>query len=315
MVTNRIIRIKNATSENGTFFGQIISANAYFDLNETEARSWAESEEIFNFISNGDLLVNDGVEDLTNPVKGFKWLEGNIAPPKSSDGQWQVELVPSSNMTGNRLVQWSFYRFANVDANINEYFVIPNGKTLYINHIRCESPNLVLFGELYYQKKHPISGGYSFSTLSPFLSPNSSYQLQVRSTVTAMTTREIPVSATFGYQLSALTLEKLYAVVNPGETDASAKYFTILSANPATRMVYTSSLPWFTVEEGAKLALAELPITTLGGNSNSFYVKFDSPLKFVGDGDSYLRLNIQNLHSTEAGYIAASLNGWLTDTE
>lgn len=76
----RIIKIKNNSGSEGTWVGQTILVGEYYQLNENEVGSWAGNAKVFADVGSGALVVNDGSADITDPIKGWNWVQGDILP-------------------------------------------------------------------------------------------------------------------------------------------------------------------------------------------------------------------------------------------
>lgn len=83
MAVSRIVRIKNNTLSGGTWVGSSIMAGNYFDVAEEDITKWAADPDVFSDVASGNLIVNkgaDNVDDIINPLEGWKWLIGDILP-------------------------------------------------------------------------------------------------------------------------------------------------------------------------------------------------------------------------------------------
>jgi len=76
----RIVKIKNNTLVDATWVGQTISAGQYYTLAENEITDWQSNSTVFIDVGNGNLIVNDGVDDIIDPTAGWSILLGDTLP-------------------------------------------------------------------------------------------------------------------------------------------------------------------------------------------------------------------------------------------
>jgi len=74
-----VIKIKNATVSDGTWLGQTIAAGEYYTLKHKKYASWRDSDVVFDEIGTGNLVVNNGTDDLS-ATEGWAWLIGDTSP-------------------------------------------------------------------------------------------------------------------------------------------------------------------------------------------------------------------------------------------
>jgi len=72
----QILTIKN-TGADGTWTGQTILAGATFTIVESKRKVWRKDTQVFTDVANGILVVGDGVNDITDVVKGWNWMLGD----------------------------------------------------------------------------------------------------------------------------------------------------------------------------------------------------------------------------------------------
>jgi len=85
----RLIKIKN-TGADASWLGQTITTSSYYTLqNDVEINNWGDDSEVYEDISNGVLVVNNGadtIDDLT-AFNGWKYLATDILPISTLDGK------------------------------------------------------------------------------------------------------------------------------------------------------------------------------------------------------------------------------------
>jgi hypothetical protein len=88
-------RLKNNTQLELTICGQTILSGEYYAITISEERNWCGDEYLLQCVSNGSIIVNNGGEDIIDPVEGMKYL---INSPKdfslSPDSKIMVQQTP-----------------------------------------------------------------------------------------------------------------------------------------------------------------------------------------------------------------------------
>ena len=72
----RTIKLKNNTAENITLLGWTILPNEYLTVDPTEFDSFANDTSVFDKVGAGDVIVNDGTDDLA-VIDGWNHITGN----------------------------------------------------------------------------------------------------------------------------------------------------------------------------------------------------------------------------------------------
>lgn len=75
-----IIKVKNNLTVDGTWVGQIISPNEYYEISNDEIDRWRADSEVFKSIANKELIVNDGTKDFDDVVEAWKYFNGRDLP-------------------------------------------------------------------------------------------------------------------------------------------------------------------------------------------------------------------------------------------
>lgn len=100
----RVYRIKNTGIES-VWVGQSISQNEYYTIETSEHSKWAADVTVFADIASGVLVVNDGTDDISDPIAAWNWFGGEITFPVSDiDGmKLAVHASPKPSNTGNTI--------------------------------------------------------------------------------------------------------------------------------------------------------------------------------------------------------------------
>jgi len=83
---SRIVKVKNNTVSDLTAAGATIIAGEYYTLSASDLAQWTDDSDIFAFIASGDLVVNNGINDITDSVTGWSWILGDTMPTSPSLG-------------------------------------------------------------------------------------------------------------------------------------------------------------------------------------------------------------------------------------
>jgi len=84
-MANQIIILKNNTPRILSFTGKDLAIGEQYSVSYSLQNQWKDSDELFDLVGCGDIIVSDGVKDLL-PTEGWKWFLGNGGFPKSEIG-------------------------------------------------------------------------------------------------------------------------------------------------------------------------------------------------------------------------------------
>jgi len=98
------VKVKNTMGVDNTWVGQTIQAGVYFTIPESLLIAWKSDSEVFASIGSGELLVNDGSSDFTDPVEGWNWLEGDTLPKSEIGPKVWVHESGKPVMPGKQFV-------------------------------------------------------------------------------------------------------------------------------------------------------------------------------------------------------------------
>jgi len=76
-MTVRVLRLYNDTGDVLTVNGITLQPNAYTTIPTDKIENWVHEDEIIEMIVNGDIIVNDGSEDLPNVNEAINWLKNS----------------------------------------------------------------------------------------------------------------------------------------------------------------------------------------------------------------------------------------------
>jgi len=128
----QIIKLKNNTATNGSWLGQTIVAGEYYDISES-IMNW-QDEDILAAISSGDLIVNDGTVDITDPVQGWNWVLGNTMPMSSTVDGSKIAVHSSSKPEPMGVTTYAVWTGAGDDMDeADESLSLGNGEMLTFN--------------------------------------------------------------------------------------------------------------------------------------------------------------------------------------
>lgn len=84
-MATQIIKLKNNTQRILSFAGKDLQVGEELDVNSSMQAFYKESSELFDMIGGEDIIVNNGIRDLSC-TEGWKWLLGNGGFPISEVG-------------------------------------------------------------------------------------------------------------------------------------------------------------------------------------------------------------------------------------
>jgi len=77
---SRIIKIKNNTAADQAWTGVTIVAGGYYNIPATDMTEWVGDDDVFKDIGNGNLVVNNGTDDIMDSVTAWNWMLGDTMP-------------------------------------------------------------------------------------------------------------------------------------------------------------------------------------------------------------------------------------------
>jgi hypothetical protein len=83
----RIVKVKNTTGSDVVVLGQTIVSGTYFTVGASSLHQWSTSDDVFVKVASGDLVVNNGTNDLDDPLNGWDWVVGEKLPLSDLDGK------------------------------------------------------------------------------------------------------------------------------------------------------------------------------------------------------------------------------------
>ena len=83
-----LVKAKNNTGSAKSWEGQEIAPGEYYLLESSEISRWACSSDVMTDIGSGDLIINDGTDDITDVNTAIDFIKGN--PLKASTGEMKV---------------------------------------------------------------------------------------------------------------------------------------------------------------------------------------------------------------------------------
>lgn len=89
------VKIKNTSGEEGTWLGQTLADEATYDIPTAELTQWADDQDVFDDVANGNLTINDGVNDITDTLDGWKILTGTQQMPVSDIDNFKLAVHTS----------------------------------------------------------------------------------------------------------------------------------------------------------------------------------------------------------------------------
>lgn len=297
---SRIVRVKNNSGSNSTWVGKSIVADAYIELTADTQLVWASESQVITDISNGNLIINNGTDDITDGAMGLKWLQGNVEPPVTADGDWHIVNENFAHVTGNNVINWTIEKFLDSESETSEKYVIPVGRTVTLNFFEGGSFDVPTYIKVEWFKD--FSG--TFKRVNPDIRVSEIWTTTLSvaattgdTTVSVVDASDIDAGMLFGFECNT---EECMLTVASVDTDANT--ITFETPLPVDKLV------------GDKIGLVDRVIGQKGNQIASSAINWVSPPRFTGDGSDYLLLTIKNEDSTDGGLVTAMINGWDTST-
>jgi hypothetical protein len=313
-----IYRVKNTGVSGITVVGQYISAMKYHEIQSIELNRWANDPEVMNLISNGILVVNKGqddVDDITNPVEGWKYLQGDIKPPTDTLGRWTIVIGNPSEDPAKRpfLLTASVFLDSFSEYRENIFFDDEEEKSIYIEQIIATSPEVNYRVSL--EKIRTLSSGKEI-VFNDFMNMKNTWQMKVDENFVSANRTSFVVSAARGLKFEYFPSSAYY--IFEGDTigrQLSGKTIyveKIIDIDSSSKIVTLENPLTVNLDREVKIIFAERPIVTLTGDKNTSVVKTDYPFKVNSRNieNSYLSLKIENLDDQQAGLISVTVYGY-----
>ncbi len=132
MNNSYIVRVKNNTAVDKNWVGKTITAGTYYQIPASDLPLWRDDDDVFLSVANGELVVNDGTNDITDPTKGWNWLLGNTLP-YSDTVQGKLAVHASSRPLINDDVYVVWTSAGDDPINFGTNASIGNGELLVYN--------------------------------------------------------------------------------------------------------------------------------------------------------------------------------------
>lgn len=95
----RIIKIINNSGKDGDWVNQTIPDGESFTIPVEHTTNWVVNPTVFADIGSGKLVVNDGTNNITDPIKGWNYLEGVDLLPRSDLDKTKIAVHSSPKPT------------------------------------------------------------------------------------------------------------------------------------------------------------------------------------------------------------------------
>lgn len=308
---SKIIRVYNNSGANNTWVGQLVSADSFVELTEDEGRLWSDDNDVFQDIGAGDLVINDGSNDFTDPTDGFKWLAGNDTPPRTKEGIWQQVLVAPSQLEGNKGINWVTSVYIEAGADYEETMTVPDGSTFILNWVTVDSPTVPSHITLTWEYWSESKG--KFVQIAPDICPISQYSMKVKESVVTSGVSTIQVTAAPKFSLDYIEPETLWAFVSSNGT--TVQHTTIIDSDSSAMTITLSAPTVHPLHQDTYITLIERPVASLGTRGTPGRIEWAAPVSFEGNGDSFVNIKVRNVDESLAGLCTVMVNGYLTPTE
>lgn len=259
-----------------------------------------------------DSLVADHVADFTPPVDvtvtASQNAQGEIVisktQPTTRDGEIQTIQGNMSNVTGNKLINWTMFYTLASDTSIDERFVIPSGVTASLEFVQGYSSAVPFSVELNFYRGPG-------NRINPAIDV-AAHAIQEVDGYHAAGVTEVTLKGGLGFSFSAMETDRKYGFSRVSDGKSFLRKVTDKDG-PTKTVTLNSSTP-FELFDGDKFGLVDRPISRLGGDATNGLMDFEVAPTFPGDGDNFLELIIKNESLVDSGDVFAVVNGWTTPT-
>lgn len=303
---NRIIRLKNNTTESINISGIILRPNEIYYVNSDQYLSILDDPFIFDHVACDKISVGNENQFFNKKI-GWDWLIGNVYPPRTSEGYWTILNKSESEIYESELFSWCSERYIDSMESFSEVMILPSSKTLVIESILLNSREANCFCSLEFYKF------FSEDNVTYRVNPNINYWglRSMEVTVTANETNVINVNFINTVSAENLPINSMYCFTTP----SGNKYINnIVSIDVSAQQIVLVSSFNVQIEPGTYITLVDRPIVMLNSERSTTNINFNTPLRFVGDGNSYLKITIinsDNISPTSVGFL---VNGYIKQT-
>lgn len=308
-----IYRIKNNTSNNIDIFGITISAQTYYDIPQTEIELWKNDYRVFQLVANGSLIVNNGsddIDDIINPVEGWRYLEGDIKPPVDTKGRWKIIIDDPSDENHKKSFMLTSSVFLDADSEYHENIKLKPDETLYIYNICSMSPSIPFKTSIEYWEEnngylHRSAGNMLYDGMATFVVDASA----------DANTNTIVLSALNYNDFNHIIVSGIYYIFGNRVNSVNGKYYAvkIVNVNAATHEVTIEKPLSFDLHPDDLLVFGERPLLNLSNDRDISILSFSyHPLKLKTEAtSSFIKIRIENVSNQYAGEVSFTMCGYI----
>jgi len=304
----RPVRVKNAQLSADEYDGQTIEPGDYYTLDSDDIRQWPYITKVFQHVGDSRLIVNNGadnVDDFLDPLEGWKWLSGELEPPRSADGDWHMVNENFAHVVGNEGINWTIIKELESGESYSEMLVLPNNRHATINMLIGGSDQVASNVTLDWYEE--ISPG-TYMRTNPWIRKDELVVARVDGAHTSGDT--ILNLKNTNNEMDHLN-QNYYYCFSDGVTEFHGKITSIdLGAETIT---LSQGIPG-NILDNASLTLTDRPIGNVGNQIGHGQLTWVSPPNsFIGNQKNYFKLTLQNDDMVDVAIISATVNGWHTD--
>lgn len=306
----RLIRVKNNKGAADTWVGQTILPSEYFTLEESQYERWGQDDKVFADIAVNSLLVNNGadnIDDILNPLEGWKWLKGDNAPPQSVDGDWSILAKDHSEVTGNMGINWSIERELEAGEGYCEKLIVPDGCKATLNSLAGGSDGGAFTAHVCWMVEIAPD---EYMRYNPWIRPAEIVNAHVDGAhsagATVLSIKDITQLNTTK-EIENLVVDYYYQFY-----DGSSNFFgKIASVDTASNQITLMEAIPEDLADNATLTLTDRSVGRIESDHGGLMMTWgSSPSAFEGNGKNFFMLRMVNEDPSNVAVITATINGW-----
>jgi hypothetical protein len=299
---NTIKKLINKTSNIIVIQGVELHPNVYHDIPENEINNYLVDEYLMKKIVDKEIYVNDGVKDIDDATKAWKWLTGNQIPPSSNEGYWKNVFVDSSDLSENNKFNFSFDVIIDSNTSYTEIINLVQNKNLYIydvNFLSTITPALLTIEYI----RIINNENYRINCCLP----------ETKYFYDFIVNGDFPINSKIIDVTKNNLKQEIYFKTNTTycfEQNNTKYYEKIENYNKTTgKITFKNNLP-VSLSNGTKISNVDQPILSIFSEKSNKNVFFKASLKIEGRSDSFLQIKISNLSKKDFTQCGLIINGY-----
>ncbi len=301
-------RLKNVTNDLIFINGTGLPINEYYEIPNNEYLQYISDHKLLENIAAGNIIVNDGFNDIINIIDAWNYLIGRNEPPKTNEGFWTILSKKESELDDSEIFNVVFSRCVNPGSFFEEYIYVPENKIFKLKNFIADSPSCSLYTIIEYYVKF----NNNYYVHNPMINSEFLYDFVVDE------------KFNIGDAFIKVNYNELYEniyykdfnnkLMCYNDENKNKKYFVSENFDDSAMKLYASNLN-SEIVAGTKLLNSSGPIISIGSENSPSFIDFEAPLEFKWEGKSYLKIISRNISNKEVGLINIVLNGYFRNKD